>query len=420
MMMSVHRFFQFFEMAIVFVIVTMVLFPKLVGLSFALWILVLVLGLFSKNVVFVKPGKISMLIAAFFFAYLIGTAFTNNPDIALKYVEYKASFLLIPGLFLFLPREKIRIELFLNIFLVAVIILGIYSLWTVARSAYPNFSFSAITSTQFSTVHHPTYFSAYAFFAMLIGVKVIFEGSSSKKLWVWYGLVFYLIAIQLLCLSLAGLLFLFIFLGFLAIYLAKRKFGTKGFVVAIVMAPLLVLLVMRFVPGVMTQLQVSKLYATEYLKDPSEFVRSHKTYIGGNETRLIMWTASAQEIAEHPFGVGTGNVDDHLEARLISLGHLEMSKKMYNPHNQYLQTGLEIGMIGLGVLLAIIIVGILQGIKTRNWLLVFIALSLGFNCLFESMLQRQSGIVFYTFWMVLVAIYFSKQEATSAKTKILE
>ena len=252
---------------------------------------------------------------------------------------------------------------------------------------------------------------------MLIAIKAILEGGTSKKWWVWYGLIVYLIAIQLFCLSLAGLLFLLIFLGFFVIYLAKRKFGTKGFVVAIVMAPLLVLLVIRFVPGVMTQLEVSKLYATEYLKGPSEFVKSHKTYIGGNETRLIMWTASAQEIAEHPFGVGTGNVDDHLEARLISLGHIEMSKKMYNPHNQYLQTALEIGIPSVILLLVIIAIALFSGIRNRNWLLTLLAINLGFNCLFESMLQRQSGIVFYTFWLVLfsVLIIHEKRKGTLAE-----
>jgi O-antigen ligase len=251
---------------------------------------------------------------------------------------------------------------------------------------------------------------------MLIAVKAILEGDSSKKWWVWYGLIFYLITIQLVCLSLAGLLFLMLFLGFFTIYLAKRKFGTKGFIGAIIMAPLLVLLVMRFVPGVMTQLEVSKLYATEYLKGPSEFVKSHKTYIGGNETRLIMWTASAQEIAEHPFGVGTGNVDDHLEARLISLGHLEMSKKMYNPHNQYLQTALEIGIPGLVLLLMILITAIFTGLRYKCWLLTLLAFNLGFNCLFESMFQRQSGIVFYTFWLVLFSVLIIQEKRNTLGT----
>ena len=102
-----------------------------------------------------------------------------------------------------------------------------------------------------------------------------------------------------------------------------------------------------------------------------------------------------------------------IEGPLVTM---EMAKQddrgqiLYNPHNQYLQTGLEIGVLGMVILLFIVGYGIVKGYKTRNWLLLLLATCLAYNCLFESMLQRQSGIVFFTFWLVILSIYSLKNE----------
>ena len=100
---------------------------------------------------------------------------------------------------------------------------------------------------------------------------------------------------------------------------------------------------------------------------------------------------------KYPFGVGTGNVDEVLTNNLITLNQKELAKQEYNPHNQFLQTGIEIGWIGLLLLIAIVVVGIFYAFKFKNWLLLLIISNFAFNSLFESMLQRQSGIVVYTF-----------------------
>jgi hypothetical protein len=44
-------------------------------------------------------------------------------------------------------------------------------------------------------------------------------------------------------------------------------------------------------------------------------------------------------------------------------------------------------------------------------MLLILSASLAFNGLFESMLQRQSGIVFYSFWSVLLVVWsFQNQQ----------
>jgi activator of 2-hydroxyglutaryl-CoA dehydratase len=82
-----------------------------------------------------------------------------------------------------------------------------------------------------------------------------------------------------------------------------------------------------------------------------------------------------------------------------------------------LQSGIEIGIFGLIVLLFLLFKGITIAWKNRNYLLLFVVLNLAFNMLFESMLQRQSGIIFYTFWItffVAFGAYFTNENKEKA------
>ena len=108
-------------------------------------------------------------------------------------------------------------------------------------------------------------------------------------------------------------------------------------------------------------------------------------------------------LSKYPFGIGTGNVDEVLTYHLTEMDQRELAKQELNPHNQYLQTGIEIGWFGIFILLMITVYGTLKAIQNRNWLLVLILCNLSFNMLFEFMLQRQSGIVFYTFVILILA-----------------
>ena len=132
-----------------------------------------------------------------------------------------------------------------------------------------------------------------------------------------------------------------------------------------------------------------------------------------------MWTVTLEEIALHPLGVGTGNVDAHLSGRLKKYGQLDLAKKdehgaiQYNPHNQFLQTGIEIGVLGLLALLFMVGVTWRIARQHKNYLLMAVVASLVLNSLFESILQRQSGIVFYSFWiclLVMMTTSFVKEE----------
>jgi O-antigen ligase len=171
---------------------------------------------------------------------------------------------------------------------------------------------------------------------------------------------------------------------------------------AMVLSPLLIFAFVRFTPGVKEQLDVSILYINEYLEDPKEFVKNKQTYVGGNETRLIVWTGAYESIKDQPLGYGTGALKPILSKKLIELGQPNMADKNYDPHNQYFSTTIELGLLGLLILLSALLIPLFVGLKRRSGLLILLAVNLLFNSAFESMLQRQSGIVFYMFWFCLL------------------
>jgi O-antigen ligase len=163
-------------------------------------------------------------------------------------------------------------------------------------------------------------------------------------------------------------------------------------------------------PGLRNDVRYTYSTVKKYMQDPKGFLSGKTGYKTGNEVRLVMWTVTSEEIAKHPLGVGTGNVDAHLSQRLKQYGQLDLAKQdehnaiQYNPHNQFLQTGLEIGLFGLIVLLLFIVQTWRLARNYKNYLLMAVVASLVVNSLFESMLQRQSGIVFYAFWMCLLTL----------------
>jgi hypothetical protein len=66
---------------------------------------------------------------------------------------------------------------------------------------------------------------------------------------------------------------------------------------------------------------------------------------------------------------------------------------------------MEIGVIGLALLLLLIVSAVRFAVRMKNPVLLVLVTVFAFNSLFESMLQRQSGIVFLSFWICLLIVW---------------
>ncbi|PID94303.1 MAG: hypothetical protein CSA95_03810 [Bacteroidetes bacterium] len=114
-------------------------------------------------------------------------------------------------------------------------------------------------------------------------------------------------------------------------------------------------------------------------------------------SRVVGWRVAIQLIKKHPlWGVGPGDIGP-----LIN----EASEKRYrvtdgfrNPHNQYLQTWLEQGLLGLIILISIGIISLIMALQDRNYLHMAFLILLFSHMLFESILERRLGIITFSFW----------------------
>jgi hypothetical protein len=133
-----------------------------------------------------------------------------------------------------------------------------------------------------------------------------------------------------LLLSLSGILFLFIVIGFYCLYRLKKSVNKLIFYASVLVLPLIGYFSITNIPQIEGEWHNAKWYADEYLKSPEAFVKSRVYPMSGTEVRIVMWTAAVKAIQKHPLGVGTGNVDEYLAKELnqvaITLTWLESEK----------------------------------------------------------------------------------------------
>jgi len=384
--------------------------PNLTSLGVILFIPLVLNGIYRKVLRFHFQWTMMLLIGVYLM-YLIGIFFTENMYLASRYAENKLSFVIFPLLFLFRPtftlsNASLLIGSTLGILGASIIgILGAYGCCASGGELSTCF-----TTVYISTLHHPTYFATF----IALVVFGVWDAFLRKEPFFRVGwiLPFSLFALLMftLCLSLSAFLFVAILAAAIVLRWIRNRYGKKVYRTFLLASPLIIALFLVLMPGLRNEVTATFYSVKKYTQNPRGFLAGKTGYKTGNEVRLVMWTVSLEEISRHPIGVGTGNVDAHLSARLKHYGQLDLAKKdehgaiQYNPHNQFLQTGLEIGVLGLLALLLVVGVSWRIARQHKNYLLIAVLTSLVLNSLFESMLQRQSGIVFYSFWICVLVM----------------
>ncbi len=383
--------------------------PKLVAIGFVVMFVICLIGFFKKQFT-LKMNAVSWAYVCFYVLYLVGIYFTNDFPNAMKVLEYKLSFVLIPILFVFRPNFNLKISypiVGLAVGIVCISIAGFIK--AIAAFQLTHNALVSFTSSNIC-IDHPTYFAAFTMIA-LGGMWYLY-----KKDWAGFTILKVLPFVVfggimvMLSYSMSAILFLFLVIAFLIFKWIYEKINRYLAIAVVAAAPVFIYFVVANIPALKDEVNNSAKAFSEYVSNPMEYIRGKEEVPTGDKVRLIMWTVTARECLAHPFGVGTGNVDNHLSSALQDVGQIEMSNKTpnneirYNPHNQFLQTTMELGFLGLAVFVFILAKGIQWGVRKKNGLLILVISCLSFNCLFESMLQRQTGIVFFTFWICLLSV----------------
>ena len=338
--------------------------------------------------------------------YLIGMIFSNDQSNFKHIIESKIVFLILPLVFSIAyhksyNHKNIHLSIVLSIILYT--IYGIYNgiLWyfdnDISNPYYG--TFYCFTRGILSPLTHPSYDAAYVFLGVLSTLSLYKNGHLKKIISII--IVLFLSLKIILLFSFSGILFFFIFILIMVLWYAKKRWNLVTSFSILSLLFLFIFFLLKNAPILKTDFNNAKKHSISYISDPEGFIEKSDKNPNGTVIRIIMWKISYDLIKENPLGYGVGDAMHMTNSKLKKYGFDEMVKHDYNPHNQYLQIGLELGVLPLFIFVFGCIFLVIKALKSKNHFLLFIVLNLMFNCCFESMLQRQSGIVFYTFFICL-------------------
>ncbi len=253
-------------------------------------------------------------------------------------------------------------------------------------------------SSEFSYFLDPTYFALYIVFAQVLIFELFRDPSDKIRNGVLvFCYIFFFIPLFLLS-SKAALIssFLVLIYGFVKIEttIRNRVVYLLGFCAVI-------LLFFLFNPRLKVFLDT--IADTIFVIDPLARY--------GHSLRILSWDASIEIIKNNwLIGVGEGNKESKLLEMYLAKGYDEPAREMFNSHNLFLDFLLGGGIIGLGVFLIGLFSLVLRSLRKQDFVLLAFVFVFSFAALFENLLTRFSGNLFFAIFITLLLGVQSRAE----------
>lgn len=360
-----------------------------------------------------KKGSLALMsLIAIYGLLLVTIPFTLDRSEAAMELEIKASYFVFPLLFFILPNTlKPSLKRLYDSFqagcLIFLLISVGYGLYRTIE--YDNIGFLAYQ--KLGWIFHPTYMAMYQCMSLVWYVRRgIDQDYWFGKKWVHWAFAamttFYIAMLA----SRAGILSAGLVLALVVWHERKNMLRLKATAVAAITL-LLVLSVASFTLPRTSQ-RVTKLASDVSGSNPiDQSTESKPKSKSSTELRKVTWGVSAAILREYPMGVGVGNMNGAMTQRYRAMGEKEAAEKQLPAHNQFLQTAAELGVLGLAFLLFVMISLTIVIVKKREIVALSFCALIWFNFIFESCLEAQAGIVWFSFW----ACVFLTQKAEPAE-----
>jgi len=132
-------------------------------------------------------------------------------------------------------------------------------------------------------------------------------------------------------------------------------------------------------------------------------IENQQELTSDSDIRLWLWKSGIEVYKEnYLWGVGTGDTKHEMKSKYHQYNLSIAEEKGYNLHNQYLESALKLGIVGLLLLVFWLMSTLIYAITTKDFLLFFLMLIVSVHFIFESMMNRIAGVSFFIFFYVLL------------------
>ena len=228
---------------------------------------------------------------------------------------------------------------------------------------------------------HTTYFSLIVVTCMLYCLNEFFQSKRKKyfslAVYVFFIFVLYILSVRI------SIIAILIGTVIILLYRLTLKYKIIGIVTIVLLAGSI-----YFTPNFQKRFEPS---TTESLKiDDIEFRRLH-------------WKSVLETISYNGIFIGNGTRGnrDYLYSKYQEFGITSAHEEAYNAHNQYLEILMEQGVLGLLPFLLLLFFLTRSAIKSKDALGISILAVFVLYMLTESILERQSGIVLFSYLTTL-------------------
>jgi len=248
---------------------------------------------------------------------------------------------------------------------------------------------------------HASYLSLFLVSAIFM-LRHFFKGSNPQKVLVVLVMLLFSATI-ILSGSKLGAIFLVVAL-FYVFYQLYRKANKVKLIIMVTLFVGTLLIV-----GYQNQLVISRFKSILSFNFERHPTKGYNTLSG----RFFFWDCSWGIIKDSPFiGVGVGDSQQRLDRCYLAKEPDTVTPEFlgrFNAHNQFLQTTIELGLVGCSLVLFVFFGMIKRSIRFHSKdILVLIFFVLIFCC-FESILVRNKGIIFFS-TLVCFVYYSANQE----------
>lgn len=363
-------------------------------------------GSYKEKVATIINNKLALGFLLYFIITSLGYFYTSDQSFVQKHIQHKSIFLLGGIAVPFIIFNPSHFNTFLKCFVVSTVLASLYCLFAATYHYLPSHDSSVFFyhALLLPLKLHAVYFSIAVYLCLVFLAQQILLLAPQSNKWMYYvGFVFFSIILVLLSSKLILALYT---LTILVLGFANLK-KSKSFAL-IAGCTLIGLCLVLF-----TGNDVSKRFYDLRLNVNDALHKKmygDNVYLDGLTFRILTARYGAEIISENKawlFGVSSGN-SQRLLTEKMQEAKLYSGYYQYNFHNQFIETYVQCGLLGLICLLFIFTTLIYQAVKSRHLLFSAFVIAFIAFAFTESFLERQYG----TFPFILLSLFFIKLSLT--------